>query len=137
MRLVYLNWILVYLNYANVIPKIASISMEHSAITQSNNSAASQIVDNLQLKILTKRPPLFFINFNTDPAPLFSAAVPTHPGMSQVMTHPGQSCNAEELGDEWTIAGLRQKILKEVLKKSRKSIYIYCKESCDLVKNFN
>ena len=67
-----------YLKYANVLPKIASISMEHSAITQTNNSAASQIVDNLQLKILTKRPPLFFINFNTDP-PLFSAAVPTHP----------------------------------------------------------
>ena len=67
-----------YLNYANVIPKIASISMEHSSITQTNNSATSQIVDNLQLKFLTKWPPLFFINFNTDPAPLF-AAVPTHP----------------------------------------------------------
>ena len=60
-----------YLNYANVIPKIASISMEHSSITQTNNSATSQIVDNLQLKFLTKWPPLFFINFNTDPAPLF------------------------------------------------------------------
>ena len=68
-----------YLNYANVIPKIASISMEHSSITQTNNSAASQIVDNLQLKILTKRPPPLLINFNTDPAPLFSAAVPAHP----------------------------------------------------------
>ena len=68
-----------YLNYANVIPKIASISMEHSSIIQTNTSAASQIVDNLLLKILTKRPPLFFIIFNTDPAPLFSAAVPTHP----------------------------------------------------------
>ena len=100
-----------YLNYANVIPKIVSISMEHSSITQTNNSAASQIVDNLQLKILTKRPPLFFINFNTDPAPLFSAAVPAHPGMSQVMTHPDQSCNVEELDDEWTVAGSRRKVV--------------------------
>ena len=32
MRVNYLNWILVYLNYAVGIPKIASISMEHSAI---------------------------------------------------------------------------------------------------------
>ena len=79
MRVNYLNWILVYLNYANVLPKIASISMEHSSITQTNNSAASQIIDNLQLKFLTKRPPLFFINFNTDPPLFFSAAVPTRP----------------------------------------------------------
>ena len=93
---------LVYLNYANVLPKIASISIEHSAITQTNNSADSQIIDNLQLKFLTKRPPLFFINFNTDPPLSFLPPCRPTPGMSQTMTHPDQSCNVEELGNEWT-----------------------------------
>ena len=114
-----------YLNYANVLPKIASISMEHSSITQTNNSAASQIVDNLQLNFLTKRPPLFFINFNTNPPLSFLPPCRPTPGMSQVMAHPDQSCNVEELGDEWTIAGSRRKYFKRSLEKNQEKVYTY------------
>lgn len=78
MRVNYLNYYLNYLNYANVLPKIASISMEHSSIIQTNNSAASQIVDFFLLKFLTKGRPFSLLILILTPL-LFSAAVPAHP----------------------------------------------------------
>lgn len=111
MRVNYLNYYLNYLNYAFGIPKIASISMEHSAITQTNNSAASQIVDFFLLKFLTKRPPLFFIKFNTDPPLSFLPSCRPTPYMSQMMTHPDQSCNVKELDNEWAGVGSRRNVV--------------------------